>query len=639
MEYKEFYQKMQDGKLVSANWRNILSLLDAEYNAPEKDDYLKTLVLYFSLIDDGNVYMLFDKSVLDDKFKNKIEGLKVQAKEDEESKDEFYNELYKDINEVTSIASSIEKFTEAIGTDGTNLMFAAASGKLFTRKHFNAVESIKTSVKRLFRNNPALNNSFDYKTCVDSNFRLSYGQEKIIEKGIYNNLLITGGPGTGKTTSVFFLLLSLLLKDSSYKVFLTAPAGKAASRMKDSILSSADKIVHNPNPDIINRIKELDEYTIHRLLGYNPMENRFMFNAKCQFEENSIFVIDEASMIDVNMFAALLEAIPDSARVFILGDKNQLPSVECGAVFGALLSDSELKANNIVELDESKRFKVGSEIYNLAEKINDGDDLSFIQDKWQDWGKFEIETKASSGTPIYYYSDETKSESEMIDSITKKWYKKFYDEGKLQDLCMGLSADEEECSLLEKFDCIWNVSENARILCACNRGIRGIQHINHVIIKEFYSKKQMVSGFYPGELLIVTQNNKALDLYNGDCGVTVQFKGDDTLYLMLKKSTNLCLDNIKVENKIFKIGDYLFYPIRLISSEDISPAFAITIHKSQGSDYNNILVILPRMKGHPLLNRQIIYTAITRTKGSTYILSNQDNLQAASKTVLQRDTF
>ena len=108
---------------------------------------------------------------------------------------------------------------------------------------------------------------------------------------------------------------------------------------------------------------------------------------------------------------------------------------------------------------------------------------------------------------------------------------------------------------------------------------------------------------------------------------------------MLKKSTNLCLDNKKIDNKIFKVGDYLFYPIRLISSDDIEPAFAITIHKSQGSDYQNILVILPKSKGHPLLNRQIVYTAITRTKGSTYILSNQENLECARDTVLKRNTF
>jgi len=638
MNYKEFFKTMQDGKLVSANWRNILRLIDTEYSVADQDDYLKILVLYFSLIDEGNVYMTLDNKLLDAKFKARIEGLKVQANEDGEPKDQFYDDLYTEVTAVTAIASKILSFTDLIGSDGSEKMFAAKDGKLFTRKHFNAVVSIQDSVKRLFVSNAKASLSFDYKTCVDAGFSLSTGQEEIISKGQYDNLLITGGPGTGKTTSVFFLLLSLLFKNSDYNVYLTAPSGKAASRMKDSILSSAELLTTIPNPAVVDKIKGLEEYTIHRLLGYSPIENRFMFNAKSQFPANSIFVVDEASMIDVSMFAALLEAIPNEARVFILGDKNQLPSVECGAVFGALLADSTLTTNK-VELDESKRFKENSDIYKLAETINSGGDLSYIKDEWKNWPEFSIESGTLGSTPIYYYLDEAKSEPEMVDSIAKKWYKHFYEEKDLYNICTSVEAESEESIPTQTFDDIWKVCEEARILCACNKGIRGIQHINYTILNEFYAKKQMISGFYPGELLIITQNNKTLDLYNGDCGVTVQFKGDDTLYLMLRKSTNLCLDSRKVENKIFKLGDYLFYPIRLISREDISPAFAITIHKSQGSDYNNILVILPKGKGHPLLNRQIIYTAITRTKHSTYILSNQDNMQAASNTVLVRDTF
>ena len=637
MNYKDFFKTMQDGKLVSANWRNILRLIDAEYSVPDQDDYLKILVLYFSLIDEGNVFMPLDSSILNTMFKAKIDGLKVQSREENEARDKFYDDLYEEVVSVTAIASKIASFTDLISNDGTEKMFAVKDGKLFTRKHFNAVISILDSIKRLFVSSTS-KSSFDYKTCVDPGFRLSNGQEEIILYGEYENLLVTGGPGTGKTTSVFFLLLSLLLKNPEYNVYLTAPSGKAASRMKDSILSSAARVISCPNPAVIDRIKGLEEYTIHRLLGYNPIENRFTFNSKNKFPENSIFVIDEASMIDVSIFASLLEAIPDKAKVFILGDKNQLPSVECGAVFGALLDDPMLSKNK-VELDESKRFKEDSEIYKLSETINGGKDLSYIKNEWKNWSDFNIVNGAVGSTPIYYYLDEATSEVEMVDTIVKKWYKHFYEDRDLHTMCTSIDAGVDDLVDTKAFDNIWNICEEARILCACNKGIRGIQHVNYGIINEFYSKKPRISGFFPGELLIITQNNKTLDLYNGDCGVTVQFKGDGTLYLMLKKSTNLCLDNKKVDNKIFKVGDYLFYPIRLISSDDIEPAFAITIHKSQGSDYQNILVILPKSKGHPLLNRQIVYTAITRTKGSTYILSNQENLECARDTVLKRNTF
>jgi exodeoxyribonuclease V alpha subunit len=138
--------------------------------------------------------------------------------------------------------------------------------------------------------------------------------------------------------------------------------------------------------------------------------------------------------------------------------------------------------------------------------------------------------------------------------------------------------------------------------------------------------------------MMINKNNKLLDLYNGDSGILVSFQNDDTLYFMVKKSTNIVRDEGKVNDKIFKIKDFTFYPLRLISTDEIDLAYAITIHKSQGSDYKNILVILPNVKGHPLLNRQIIYTAITRTKGNTYILSNNERLNESKDRVVIRDT-
>ncbi|MCR4561671.1 MAG: ATP-dependent RecD-like DNA helicase, partial [Bacilli bacterium] len=110
------------------------------------------------------------------------------------------------------------------------------------------------------------------------------------------------------------------------------------------------------------------------------------------------------------------------------------------------------------------------------------------------------------------------------------------------------------------------------------------------------------------------------------------------LYFMVKKKSKVFTVDKKYDDRIFKLGDFLFYPIRLIATDEIDLAYAITIHKSQGSDYANILVILPSKSGHPLLNRQIVYTAITRTKGATYILSSPKLLEQAKGFVLKRDT-
>ena len=133
-------------------------------------------------------------------------------------------------------------------------------------------------------------------------------------------------------------------------------------------------------------------------------------------------------------------------------------------------------------------------------------------------------------------------------------------------------------------------------------------------------------------------------------GIVVKFKEDSMFYLMLNKDSKFVLPEGKRDSKIFikeakiieddkeKTYKYVFYPLYMISRAEMDLAFAISIHKSQGSDYNNILVILPKEKGHPLLNRQIVYTAITRTKGDTYILSNIDRLNESKDTVIERDT-
>ena len=145
-------------------------------------------------------------------------------------------------------------------------------------------------------------------------------------------------------------------------------------------------------------------------------------------------------------------------------------------------------------------------------------------------------------------------------------------------------------------------------------------------------------GYYAGEILMIIKNNRSLDLYNGDSGILVSFENDKSLYFMIKKKTKLLSKDGKRDDEIFKLGDFVFYPIRMISVAEVNLAYAITIHKSQGSDFNNVLITLPTAIGHPLQNRQILYTAITRTKGFTYILSNKESLEYSSKNVLLRDT-
>ena len=248
------------------------------------------------------------------------------------------------------------------------------------------------------------------------------------------------------------------------------------------------------------------------------------------------------------------------------------------------------------------------------------------------------EEQIKRSNPVYYYlnplDDEKISEKEIIKEAVINFGKEFY--SPLQAMCTDIDSTDTK-----NFDKIFDESVlKASILCAENEGVRGVKTINRIAKSLFIDKTKYTSvdGFYPGELMMINKNNKLLDLSNGDSGILVTFKGDKTLYFMLKKDSELIKNERKIEDKIFKLGGYLFYPFRLITRSEIDDAYAITIHKSQGSDYKNILVILPTKKGHPLLNRQIVYTAITRTKGNTYILSNQDRIKDAKETVVKRDT-
>ena len=637
--------------MISRNWRHMLSFLESELSGtPGTDGYLKLFSLYFSLIDDGNVYMSLDRDLLKKKAGEKLDALRVRFSENGGENDETISSIKNDLFTLIDGMQDPDFGLAGLPVTGEKKLFTVDGHRLFTRKNFEAKTRVCTSVNRLFSEESSVDGiNVSTSPVIKKGFGLSAGQQEVIEKGYKRNLAVTGGPGTGKTTSILFLLIELLRNDQDVRnVFLTAPSGKAAARMKESIdgnLKNVSDEFCSSHRDIIEKIKGLESYTVHRLLGIDRDTGDFSYNRDNKFPEKSIFIIDEASMIDISVFASLLEAMPDDARVFILGDKDQLPSVECGAVFGEILG--HLGDDFKVGLTESKRFGEDSSIYRLAKAVNgDDEELPVTNECWKPLSDFKIAepVRDSDGkviNNIYYFDGVKDFKSAVLGDIVCNWYEKYH--AGLKEMCAELNQEDAD-----KFTEIIGMAESARILCADNESVRGVNHINDVILKKYFSGRKKIAGFHVGELIMVTKNNNPIELYNGDSGVVVSFakdensqKKDDTLYAMFRKNPTKKLKierGKKLDNKIFQLGDYTFYPLSLINSDEIVPAFAITIHKSQGSDYDNIMVILPKLKGHPLLNRQIVYTAITRTKGDTYILSNQENLVFSQNSVITRDT-
>ncbi len=617
MDNKEYNKLQVKYGLLDSSTVRLIDFLKAQYKLD--DEVTKLISIIFSYQYLGHCY-----TPLKD-LKNNYNEILAKRKllEKEEANNEDIDAEFNKLEEITdSFEKSIDNFKTHTEFIGLNKIFVIdKESNVFINKYYYASLGIKKSFERLFvKTNFSNNILFDEKFIT---YKLSSQQEEAIQKGLKGNLLITGGPGTGKTTTIMFLLMNLL-KDKSenelgkVKIYLTAPSGKAAVRMKESITKGLDKInekFKESHKTLVKKIESVNGVTIDKLLGYTTDGYRYNIEKQISPEYENIFIIDEASMIDILKFNSLLNAIPNDSRVFILGDKDQLPSVENGAVFNDLLkTDKDCK----VEFKESYRFDKNTDVYKLSKYINcDSDNYSFNFQKIDD---FKIDNLNKCEVKCF---EDSNCGKEGLKKVIKIWWENFF-KG-IQDIKLDVNELKGEDFDFAKLNTLNNFLEKAKIFSANNNGTRGVNTINKYIKEELCNVKN--KNYYHGQILMITQNNSELDLYNGDNGVCVEI--NNSFYFMIKKS----YDNIREGYKeigIFKIKDFVFYPLELIDSKEITMSYAITIHKSQGSEYDNVLILLPEDKNNPLLTRQIVYTAITRTKeGGCYIISREEILNIA----------
>lgn len=683
-----FIDNLKEMRGIAELDRHLLHLL-LEMEPSVSETTQKFLCLCFSLWDDGNTRVPLDAKLFKERWLKKWDALKILKKSQEESFD--FAELEKSFDEIieSGVADlSSNDFSEIIGDNAPLLKAEGVTevdGKpyhclfLYMAKHFKAKGEIQDAMARIFGKKipgtPAIKQI--------SNMNLNDDQKNAVRRGQNENLIITGGPGTGKTTVVLYILWNVLeniVKDvkteglnpeeiskeqakalSEYTIYLAAPSGKAADRMSESLKKGLNEVNEDLKESLIYaKLKDLEGMTIHRLLKYSRSDNGFSYNAKNQFPEKSIFVIDEASMVDVNLFSSLLQAIPSQGgdkqlvtRLFILGDPYQLPSVDAGAVLGNIL-DSASKANYTAELKISMRFPPESKIGQLASAIKvcaddqkmTAPDKTFVLHPVFSKNETKDGSAETSTDAVYYYSLPQKSkdksgekldkaptkkeEQEYVSKFLENWIGDFKD---LPKLVAGIDPEalENPSDELKKLcNDIWNKTLEKRILAAERRGAIGVEQINETIgnlIKGQKEKPKSNSRYFEGQLLILTQNQAMYRLYNGDTGI-VLFK-DSVPYIMLKKPNG----KIGAEQR-----DFVAYPLSLLPTEAIEPAFAITIHKSQGSEYDHVTMFLPKQEGHPLLNNQILYTGITRAKKTVTIIATPETFKAACETVIKRDT-
>jgi exodeoxyribonuclease V alpha subunit len=364
--------------------------------------------------------------------------------------------------------------------------------------------------------------------------------------------IIAGGPGTGKTTSLAERLNGLFMQNADCKVALAAPTGKAAFRMKQSILGNAKTA-----PAVKEFVQKFPPQTLHRLLGGD---------SKVPLRANAV-VVDESSMVDIVMMARLMERLGKNTTLYLLGDPDQLASVEAGSVFGDLFEACKNDLR-ITELKtESHRFRSTDGIGQMSQQVNAGNAESVAEHLKQ----------KSYGTQVEWH----KSLSEDI--VQETYLQNFL---KAQTPRSALDA-------LSKF----------QILAATRHGRAGVVELNKKI-------KQAAQNFVP---LIVTQNDYGQGLFNGDIGVYRKEGASEYAYFEGEQKSEV----------------RRFPKILLPEHED---AFAITIHKSQGSEYDTVAVVFPaetNEEERQFFTRELLYTGITRAKQKCLLVGSLETIQSA----------
>lgn len=431
--------------------------------------------------------------------------------------------------------------------------------------------------------------------------------------------IITGGPGTGKTTTLT-KLLGLLLelagqaeKPQRLNILLAAPTGKAAARVSASIIQAVERL---PLADVVKQQIPRKAGTLHRLLGSRPDSRSFRHHRHNPLPAD-IVIVDEASMIDLEMMAALLEALPDKAQLILLGDKDQLASVEAGAVLGELCSGADATAydadsrqwlanyagthlpppsqtgtpinQQTVMLRTSHRFGEHSGIGRLARAVNAGDaqavqTLLEAGSAYPDLNRIGLADAADKRLRQLVLAED--GEAPGYGHYLKVLH------GQRPNDAAGFTAWAEQ--VLAAFD-------RFQLLCALRHGDWGVEGLNRRI--EGWLFPQRSSLWYEGRPVMIARNDYNLGLMNGDIGITL-LAADGRLRVVFPDE----------EGKIRWLS-----PMRL---PELNTAFAMTVHKSQGSEFDHVALVLPDAP-NPVLTRELLYTGITRAKARFTLLESR----------------
>lgn len=503
--------------------------------------------------------------------------------------------------------------------------------------------------------------------------------------------VITGGPGTGKTTTVARLLALRLLQHlaagndpTGLRILLMAPTGKAAQRLNESLSRATQQL--NVDQRVQDALTQVSAGTIHRLLGWTPLPPErggpFRHRAEVPLEAD-IVLVDEASMVDLALMCRLFNAIPQSAQVILIGDRDQLASVEAGGVLSDLCgsmtgdtfdrlspgrreviahrtglsfadgSSETTPASNPAQKSDSKK-KLKS-----RKKKDDPNQMTLFSDDEDD---FEDDSSAgdSNSSPsltrrVTSTDGSDLSTNALAESVaTLNYSHRFSAESSLGQLAAAIregraedaisllrSANPDEIRWLDGGDSagapvdlaidqaadgyreyleqlkrepngaaeILQTAAQIRVLCAHRSGLRGETMLNQRIADRLIADGLLspYAGDSLGRLVMVSRNDYRLDLFNGDVGVVAKADADSKSSSAADRSRVVIFQDAREESGVRRV------PASLIPG--VQDCFAMTIHRSQGSEFGQVLLVLPEHDS-PVLSRELLYTAVTRVKES-----------------------
>lgn len=494
-----------------------------------------------------------------------------------------------------------------VGSPGQSTPLILVGTRLYLHRYFVYEQNCASYITRRSTNNMQLPDPDTFKNALDLLFPPSDAddmQKLAALTACYKNIaIISGGPGTGKTTTVAKILALLLLctPGTLPRIALAAPTGKAAARMKQSITASLVKL---PLPESIRNAFPQEASTIHRLLGVIRNSPHFNHTAKNQLPYD-VVVIDEGSMVDLALMSKLFAALPLTAKCVLLGDRNQLASVEAGAVMGDICdtgSDHNKTAafcsliapyctlpvsgqyepplaDCIVELTRNYRFSEQSGINSIGHLVMQGK----AEEAWSSLTKQQFSDCTLTDVPV------PAAAYKNIGAKAEHYYSTY------------LKA-QTPLEALKAFD-------DFRVLCAVRKGPYGVEAIN-TAIEQFLAEKNIirpVSEWYNGRPIMITSNNYELNLFNGDIGIIMHDPASDNELRAFFADESTA-------------GYKSLLPQRLPPHETV---YAMTVHKSQGSEFNRVLLVLP-VYFSQVLSRELIYTGITRAKKHCELWSIRD---------------